>query len=656
VGSGIVESSSHGSESSSAAGGRTRLVQRLLDASASLPQFISHLLTTQAVMVAGTEAAGFLIEKDPEGKPVLRLICHVRPDESDADTRAAAVQAFQNLVQPCVAQGKDGAIEVGSPDGGEPQYCLVTLLRSEGEVVAAAAVVTRCRDVERARQRLGSMQLVAGYFDLFTLRRMSEQTHLVAQRHQHVLQYASAIATAEGFASSAMNFCNELATRAGATRVALGWLKGRRVRVKALSHTEKFDKKQELVVQLERVMEECYDQDEPVRFDPAGASTPNVTRAARQHSQTQGNIVVLSLPLRRREQTVGVLTLEFPPAQKPDDHAEAALAVASQLLAPQLYDRYQNDRLIIVKVGQSIQNVAKLAIGPRHMLAKLIILLVLGAAAFVWFYKPMYHVNASFQLQASDKRTLCAPFDGKLIEVHVRPGAIVRQDQVLAEFDTTDKREELDRWEAQARARRIAADNFRSDPTRQSEARQAEEEYRSAMAQVNLLKYQIEQASIRSPFDGIVWQGDLVDMKNSPKRQGDELFQVVRSEPADPRRIALEAELAVAERDIEEVRRVFQAQVHRRNNGDGDDGRLATSSNPAVDYGLRLKRLVPASEAKEGANVYRLYADVVHGAEPHRAGLAPGLAGEARLKIERRRLLWIWTHRLVEYLQLKLWM
>ena len=83
---------------------------------------------------------------------------------------------------------------------------------------------------------------MAGYFDLYTLRRQSEQSQIVAQSHQHVLQLATAVATAEGFESAAMNLCNELATRTGATRVALGWIKGHEIKVKALSHTEQFDK------------------------------------------------------------------------------------------------------------------------------------------------------------------------------------------------------------------------------------------------------------------------------------------------------------------------------------------------------------------------------------------------------------------------------
>ena len=194
-----------------------------------------------------------------------RLRHDIRPDQSDNETRQAAIKAFTEIIAPCIQQNKDGAIEVGGAAGDvEPQFCLVTLLRNEGEVVAASAVITRCRDQERAQQRLMSMQLVAGYFDLFTLRRSVDQSRSIAQSHQHVLQLATAVATAQGFESAAMNLCNELSTRTGATRVSIGWLKGTRVRVKALSHTEQFDKRQELIVQLERAMEECLDQEEIV--------------------------------------------------------------------------------------------------------------------------------------------------------------------------------------------------------------------------------------------------------------------------------------------------------------------------------------------------------------------------------------------------------
>src|SRR5258706_11240156 len=245
--SGIVESSNQGSgqQQQQAAGKRSKLVERLLDASANLPAFMKYVWGSMAHPIAGTKAAVFLIEQGQTAEQSgLRVIVDIRTDDSDDEIRTAAIKAFTEIIVPCIQQNKYGAIEVGTPDEGEPQFCLVTLLRNEGAAVAVAAVITRCRDQERARQRLMSMQLVAGYFELYMIRRHVEQSKELAVRHQNVLQLSTSVATAEGFEAAAMNFCNELSTRAGASRVSLGWMKGENIKVRALSHTEKFDKKQ----------------------------------------------------------------------------------------------------------------------------------------------------------------------------------------------------------------------------------------------------------------------------------------------------------------------------------------------------------------------------------------------------------------------------
>src|SRR5437870_3262924 len=237
---------------------RSKLVQKLqaLAAGGNLPSFIRELIYNQAVVVAGTEAIAFAVEPGGDSKFSLRPIEHIRPDNSTAEVRAQAIDAFQKIVAPLIERNVNGMVHIENPqdDSSNAQYCLVTLLRNENAVIAASAVITRCRDQEAAAQRLASMELVAGYFDLFTLRRKAEQYKEVAERHQDVFQYGTAVATADGFDSSATNLCNELAARTGATRVSLGWLKGERIKLKAMSHTEQFDKKQELSVQIEKVM------------------------------------------------------------------------------------------------------------------------------------------------------------------------------------------------------------------------------------------------------------------------------------------------------------------------------------------------------------------------------------------------------------------
>ena len=114
-------------------GNRSQLVQRLLDHSVNLPAFIHDLLQTQAVTVAGTEAAAFLLERNEQGMG-FRPIAHIRPDQSTPEIRAAAIQAFQDIVKPCVQQGKDGAIEV------QGDHCdkVIALLKAQGRNVKRA--------------------------------------------------------------------------------------------------------------------------------------------------------------------------------------------------------------------------------------------------------------------------------------------------------------------------------------------------------------------------------------------------------------------------------------------------------------------------------------------------------------------------------------
>ena len=428
--SGIVESTSGGQseqqqqqqqQKQTDPSSRNKLVQRLLAAGSNLPAFIADLITTQAVVVAGTEAAAFLLEASNEGDNAVHLktIAHIRPDNSPADVRQQALTGVPgNRRTLSRTKQKRRILIEGTEGSGEPQYCLVTLLRNEGNVVACSAVITRCRNQDAAQQRLMSMELVAGYFDLFTMRKKSEQFREVAQRNQDVLQYGSSVATAEGFESAAMNLCNELAARTGAARVSLGWVKGEKIKLKAMSHTEQFDRKQEMSVMIEKVMEESLDQEEIVTFDPDGQSSQNVSREAQQVSRVNGGEQVMSLPLRNRGEIVGVMALEYARDKKLENHNATALAVSVELLGPWLHDRYQNDRWWITKTGIAIMDLWKMTVRPQHALAKLIIILVLAAVACLIFIRPMYHVSAPFTFDVKEKRITSAPFQGVIETVY----------------------------------------------------------------------------------------------------------------------------------------------------------------------------------------------------------------------------------------------
>ena len=644
--SGTVETSEYSEETEQEQqqGQRSPMVQRLLDAP-NLPAFVQDLITTQATTVVGTEAIAFLIEGGGD-KAQLRLLAHVRPDNSSADVREAAIKAFLELVKPCVKEGKDGAMEIASGDAYQPesQYCLITLLRAEGKAVAVSAVITRCMNIERAKQRLTSMQLVAGYFELFQLRHSVDQARLIAHSHQHVLQLASAVATAEGFVSASMNLCNELANRSGASRVSLGWYKGNNIKVKAISHTEEFDKKQDLIVQLQRVMEECADQEEIVHYDPNGKSSDNVSREAQALSRTQGGNIILSVPLRQNSEVQGVLTLEFLPNTKLGPQLLHGLGVAADLLAPQLYDRYQNDRWLITKTGLSIRNQLEHVTGPKYMLAKVIIAASVAVILFVTFYKPMYHVSAPIVINAPDKIQVASPFEAVIREIGhnahgdpLRPGDEVKSGQVLAVLDTNELMNHF--LSAQSNYETARAEKNKAlggDRNKIADAKIADEKMRGAKAEMDLYKRQMEQSTIVAPFDGTIMKGDLSSHLGQKAQLGEELYEIRQSDK-------LRIEMTVAERDIQDVKV-------------GASGKFATDSLPWDKYPMTVTRIIPVPEIKEGANSFTVYAEAVDAPQGQETLWRPGMAGEARVDVAPRRLVWIWTHRLIDFLRLKLWM
>jgi multidrug efflux pump subunit AcrA (membrane-fusion protein) len=167
-----------------------------------------------------------------------------------------------------------------------------------------------------------------------------------------------------------------------------------------------------------------------------------------------------------------------------------------------------------------------------------------------------------------------------------------------------------------------------------ADAEIARQEMGAAEAEVQYNQEQISRGVIRAPFDGVVLSGerDLMDERNVPKKEGDELFVIAASN-------SMRAQLSVSERDIQ--------QLHV-----GQHGQLATTALPTDRYPFTVDRIVPMPETKDAENTFTVYAHLDKTSPTWR----PGMAGEARIEIARKSLIWIWTHKFVDYLRFKLWM
>lgn len=135
-----------------------------------------------------------------------------------------------------------------------------------------------------------------------------------AHRMHDILQLVMRIGEEPHFLQMALALCNDLAVRYRCERVSLGWVEHGYVKLAAVSHIEKFDRKSSAARDLELAMEEAMAQECELRW-PEPERMGQVTRAHEAYVRSHGGLCIASLPLRLHDRVVGVLAIERREAQ-----------------------------------------------------------------------------------------------------------------------------------------------------------------------------------------------------------------------------------------------------------------------------------------------------------------------------------------------------
>ncbi len=430
------------------------------------------------------------------------------------------------------------------------------------------------------------------------------------------------------FLAAAMTLVNEVSSRHRCSRVSLGWLEKGYVRLQAISHMERFEKKMDIVASLEAAMEEALDQDEEIVW-PQDGSGDAVVRDHQHFAREQNIQTMVSLPIRLDGESVGVLSCERQQSPFGEDDIRALRILCDQA-GRRLGDLKKVDRGFGARLADGLRGWTSTLLGVEHTLAKAAALLGFALLAFALLGQLPYRVEAPFILRSEDVRQVSVPFEGYIDAVHVKIGQQVRQGDPLLALDTDDLLLEESaaianqirylREAEKARARGALGDM----QVAQAQAAQAQ-------AQLDLVRYRLDQAQLRSPIDGIVVEGDLEELSGAPVSKGDILFKVARNEN-------LFAELKVNERDIHEL-------------AVGHPGEIAFVSQPQVTFRVNVQRIDPVAQAGEEGNLFMLRGTTEAPARWWR----PGMSGIAKIEVGRRRIAWILTHRTLDYLRLLLW-
>jgi multidrug resistance efflux pump len=463
---------------------------------------------------------------------------------------------------------------------------------------------------------------------LYQRQRQLERAKRDLVNFSQALEVLAATNVHSRFLAVAMALVNEIATRHQCTRVALGWTDGSYIRVRAISGTDNFEKRMNVVQRLEAAMEEARDQDEEILF-PALPDADAITRDHQAYAELERLAGLMSVPLRIDGTPRGVITLERTSAFTEND--ALALRVVADQVARRLDDLHRHDRWFGARWAGAWREWFAQFLGPKQTWIKVG---AIAAALFLLFavFVPLpYRVNAPFIVRAQAMLHLPAPYEGYLAEVRARPGDLVRTGDVLLKLDTSDLQVEL--ASALAEKQRFSAEAEKAEAERKlADFRAARAAAAQAEARVNLIRYRLDRAVMAAPYDAIVVEGDLRERIGAPVKAGDILMRISQSS-------GLYVEMRVPERDIDLVAASKTAEV-------------AFATRPEDTFAVKIERIEPAAVTERDGNVF-----VVRGQLQGVSAdwLRPGMTGVAKLESGHRSLLWIATHRLVDFLRLKLW-
>jgi RND family efflux transporter MFP subunit len=262
------------------------------------------------------------------------------------------------------------------------------------------------------------------------------------------------------------------------------------------------------------------------------------------------------------------------------------------------------------------------------------LLLILACVVALGIINGDYLIAAPATVQGRVQRAVVAPFEGFLESAAVRAGDRVKEGMILAQLDDDSLLLEQRKWRSQ---REELVKQYRRALVARDRAESMVLETRVAQAdaELELLAAQLERTALRAPFDGVIVSGDLSRALGAPVSRGQLLFEVA---PLNDYRVVLQ----VDERDMSALRL-------------GLPGTLALTGMPDARIPVMVQKIGSSAQDADGRNVVRVEARIEDPLLESPGALRPGMHGVAKINAGERRLLWIWTHGLVDWARLALW-
>ncbi len=444
-----------------------------------------------------------------------------------------------------------------------------------------------------------------------------------------MLGLAAEVMQQPNFSAACLSLVNGLTAQWQLLHASLGWVDKDQMEVVAISHLDRFERNASQTQRIESALLPAVIHGREVWW-PASEDTLHDTDALSSLAQDLNAERIALVPIPDAQGiTQAVLLLAFGPGDAPSLNT---LQLALELMQPRLSDLRTQSLSLPRLAHKRLQRSAERLFGPEHPLLKLsgvvLVLLVLYLAFGSWHYR----VDASAQLNTDATRLISAQFDGRIDQVNVTAGDLVKEGALLVKLDSRDLTQQRNELSAEISKTSTEVDKFRAEG-QLAETEIAQARLDQALAKAERVDSYLSQASSHAPFEGVIVEGEKKDLIGAPVKKGDRIFRIAKVE-------GLYITLMVSEKEMRHI----QPQA---------SGEVALLSHPSHNIPIRVSSVIPVAQVKgQEGNQFMIKAELLESPQPW---WRPGMTGLARIDVGDKNVAWVLSHRVVDKLRLLLW-
>lgn len=524
------------------------------------------------------------------------------------------------------------AVQEGSASGPSPagpwETALIFVLPETGdrELVLCAHVPSRTEAVTQGD--LVALGMVPHFFEQSRQKKVAERD---ATRFSQSLETLGRVLEADSFSKAALAFVNEVCDVFACDQVALAWTSGEGLKISALSHSDRLEQKSAFTALLEEAGQEALAQETEIAWPvPQGLAGRIVSRAHQAYAEARHPGYMVSLPLLAGGEHFGALVCERKDMAFSQAELWALRLFADQVVRPlaALETRHRALwRRLAADVWSSVPGRFRPLSEEGRRFARW---LAVGIGLGLLLPLP-YRVETPFVVKTDAMAFIGAPFDGFIDTSNVSLGQVVKENELV--FTLATRELLLERSAGLADVAQYSREVEKKRAANQlAEMRVAEAQQAQAEAKLEQVEYRLAHAQVTTPIGGIVVEGEPGKNLGGPVKRGDTILKIAKIDK-------LFAEIAVDERDLEQI------EV-------GQGAEVSLVASPHHSFDMKVSRITPAPSVKDGHNTFPIRAEPM---DKPPSWWRPGMSGVAKISVGYRPLIWIMSHRLLDYLALALW-